>query len=222
MWIWLPCLFLSRTHMSLAGFCLSVVWTGGLNLGQLKEPQVFLIQHRAPRTPKRTHTPSSSITTSNKELPHHILLLWNHTHSLLTTQTHTVVAWLHRKMETWKARGGAMKKKRARFPFKSCISENLDRHSLWFSFCFLLLFFFTNPSALAWRLDLALVSYTIACVHIFLLKANLSGEVSVPNLHKWLCKSDNGENTTVNNFPYCDCIIDSLKCQTVRPKHVLL
>lgn len=29
-----------------------------------------------------------SITTSNKELPHHILLLWNHTHSLLTTHTH--------------------------------------------------------------------------------------------------------------------------------------
>lgn len=59
--------------------------------------------------PPNTYTHSFfSITTSNKELPHHILLLWNHTHthSVLTAQTHTsaeahtAVACLQREMET--------------------------------------------------------------------------------------------------------------------------
>jgi len=116
----LPFNFLGHAFLWLcSNFCLSVLLTAVLNLVQRPfkgSPfKVVFIQHRAlctPNTPKHTHRHTHTSFTSNKELPHHILLLWNHMHSRLTVHTYkcTALVCLQRKMQTWKARGGTMEK----------------------------------------------------------------------------------------------------------------
>ncbi len=101
---WLYCLKLSWTHVSLAVFCISVLWTASLNLVQRPVEGSLSRSYSTqsslhPQTRAHTHS-FISIPTSNKELPHHILLLWNHKHTRLTAYTNAQ-PWCASK-ERWK------------------------------------------------------------------------------------------------------------------------